>query len=110
MKRSRHLGVYNNSDTDQPFRVAIKRYINDKPHYQNVGYFDTEDAAACVYNIYALCSFGKGAVLNNVEVTDEVELEILEYLSTRPGFLGMIEQATNVMEQENVQIRVNKHE
>jgi hypothetical protein len=109
MKRSKHLGVYHNSDNDKPYRVAIKKYIHNKPSYTNVGYFDQEESAAWVYNVYALTTFGSGATVNKVDLTDEIEAEVETYADTRPGFVHLVTEATRLIEMHGDKIRVNQH-
>ena len=90
--RSKYLGVYNVSEdkvVDGKYRVAIrkKNFIAstpDKPVYDwfNVNQqFKTETAAARVYNAYAISFFGKGAVLNDVTLTDADTAEVLAYFN-----------------------------
>jgi hypothetical protein len=107
--QSVYLGVYDSDKTEKPYRVAIRRFINNKPHYTNVGYFITEETAAWVYNVYALCAFGVGAIINDVEVTDQIEDEIEEYASNRGGFYTMMTEATRVTETHGDKIRINQH-
>jgi hypothetical protein len=106
-ERSRHLGVYYNYDNSKPYRVAIMRRVNGKKTYRNEGYFDHENTAAWVYNIHALCAFGKGAIVNDVDFTNDVEEEMTEYLDHRPAFMDMFEQATEIAEQYKDEIRIN---
>jgi hypothetical protein len=107
--QSRYLGVYNSDREEEPYRVAIRRYINNKPQYTNVGYFKSEITAAWIYNIYALNAFGVGAVINDVEVTHEIEQEIDEYAETRGGFHTLMTEATRVTETHGDKIRINQH-
>jgi hypothetical protein len=107
--QSKYLGVYNNDSKEQPYRVAIRRYINNKPHYTNVGYFALEATAAWIYNVYALCAFGEGAVINDVDVTDEVEHEIEHYAANRGGFHTLMREATRLTETHGDKIRISNH-
>lgn len=105
--RSKHVGVYHNYDNNKPYRVALRRMVNGKPIYRNLGYFQNEGTAAWVYNVHALCAFGKGAVINDIEESNEVEEEMTEYLDHRPAFMDLFEQATEIAEQYKDELRIN---
>jgi hypothetical protein len=107
-ERSRHRGVYHNNDTAQPYRVAIKTYTNGEGTYNNVGYFDLEDTAAWVYNVYALCAFGASAKINDVDVTDEIEEEVEQYARYTQGFKTLMREATRITETHGDKIRTNQ--
>ncbi len=104
--RSKFLGVYNiaaDKVVDGSFRVAIRKKnyalsTPEKPHYDwfNVNQqFQTEEAAARIYNAYAISFFGKGAVLNDVDATPEGTQEVLAYFNAkenRTETLGRIKE------------------
>ncbi len=74
MQRSEYLGVYTipeakRGEDGHSYRVAIK--VKDRKTgkfvWKNMnGTFASEDAAARVYNVYAIAFFGKGAIINAV--------------------------------------------
>lgn len=107
--RSKYLGVYNNKyepiNAVYKYRVSIKRFVNSKAEYTNVGYFKQELAAAYVYNIYALAIFGKGAVINDIQPNAKIEEEVMAYSETRPDFLKMMEDAAFILEVHNKTIK-----
>ena len=112
MERPEYLGVYNNNyaltQEEYPFRVAIKRYINGEAEFTNYGYFQTVETAAYVYNIYALSIFGKGAVINDVEPSVDIELEVAGYCNEHPEFCDTIDQATSVLEAHGQDIKIHR--
>lgn len=86
MARSQFLGVYNVAADKQQdgkaFRVALKikdRKTDEFSWFNAPEHFSTEEAAARVYNVYAVAFFGKGAILNVVEGTDAGDREVLMY-------------------------------
>lgn len=92
--RSKYLGVYNiaaDKVVDGLYRVAIRKKnfqlsTPEKPHYDwfNVNQqFRTEEAAARVYNAYAISFFGKGAVLNEVPATQAGTDEVWAYFQAK---------------------------
>ena len=78
--RSEYLGVYHNTSDESreevPFRVAIKLMRKGVAKWVNLGYVKSERVAARIYNVYAINFFGKGAILNEVDLTPE---EVQEY-------------------------------
>ena len=110
MTRSKYIGVYDNnhipSNKDHPYRMAIKIYRNGNPEYTNHGYFKLEETAAFVYNIYAIGTFGKGAVINDVEFSDEVEKEVELYSDTKEGFQTILNRALTVLDENGTDITV----
>lgn len=111
MSRSKYLGVYDNkhvpSNQEHPYRVAIKRFINGNPEFSNYGYFKLEETAAYIYNIYAIGIFGKGAVINEVAFSDEIEKEIVRYAKEKEGFQSMLDKALVVLEKHGTEITVH---
>ena len=109
--QSKYLGVYNNNyfptKDKYPYRIAVKRFIDDRREYLNFGHAKTEEAAAYIYNVYALTTFGRGAVLNDVEFTPEVELEVEYYSERTPGFKELVEQSLEVLSKHGTEIKVN---
>jgi IS30 family transposase len=77
--RSEYFGVYpNTSDSSKgevPFRAAIKTRRNGKENWINLGYTKTEKVAARVYNMYAICFFGKSAIINDVALNLDEQAE-----------------------------------
>lgn len=111
MERSTYLGVYNNNyhatQEEYPYRVAIKRYVNGKAEYTNHGYFKREDTAAYIYNILALATFGKGAVINDIQSSMSIEEDVLIYCKEHREFEYTIDQATDVAEAYGHEIQVH---
>ena len=112
MERSTYLGVYNNNyhatQEEYPYRVAIKRYVKGIAEYTNKGYLKREDTAAYIYNIYVLSIFGKGAVINDIEPSEEIDKEIREYCKNYPDFGDFIDEATDVLEAYGQDIQIYK--
>ena len=101
--KSKYLGVYRNnyapSRDEFPWRAALKRYVNSKPEYTNIGYTRTEESAGCLYNIFALSTFGKGAIINDIDMTEEIEEEMNELIEHIDGFSEVIERSIAVLEE-----------
>ena len=73
MTRSEYLGVYTipeeKREEGRAYRVALKikdRKTNEFSWFNCPSTFASEEAAAHVYNVYAVTFFGKGAILNAV--------------------------------------------
>ena len=83
--RSDYLGVYNNtsdhSKAEVPFRVAIKLMNQGKPNWTNLGYTKSEAVAARIYNMYAINFFGKGAIINDVDLSLEEKQEFEAFVT-----------------------------
>ena len=111
MKRSKYLGVYHNFDNPYPYRVALKRYVNGKPEYTNHGYFHHERAAAFVFDIHAITTFGAGAVINGVTINDEEQIEVERHKNETPGFmelaLGSLEMLSRLADAGVEHVRQN---
>jgi len=111
MSQSQYIGVYENrhapTQKTKPYRVALKRYVNSKPEYTNIGYFNTEAAAAYVYNIYALNTFGKGAVINKLDITDDIEEELEEFIQEKAGIEVLVERAIELIEAHGHEIKTH---
>lgn len=111
---SRYLGVYDNKYTptqeEFPYRVAIKRFVNGMPEYTNIGYFQREDTAGFIYNVYALTTFGKGAVINDIEMSDQLELEVLDYANNEEGFDRLLIRVDDVLEEHGHLIKVHSYQ
>lgn len=91
--KNNFLGVFEtNPEHDYaksvPFRVALQIVDRDDPDekiWMNAGYLKTENAAARVYNMYAIEHYGKDAILNDVGVPTKVQNEDFNvYLNDRP--------------------------
>lgn len=114
MKRSQYLGVYHNKDETYPYRVAIKRFIYDKgvntttTEYINKGTFKTEESAAFAYNVYAIYEFGPNAVINNVELTPMIEVELETIARIQPDFITVVMRATELAETFKDKIRLQE--
>jgi hypothetical protein len=85
IQRSEYLGVYNNtnenSSAEVPFRVAIKRQFKGQSSWTNLGYCKSEKVAARIYNMYAINFFGKGAILNDIELSHDELVEFNEFVN-----------------------------
>lgn len=91
-QRSEYLGVYNipadKVEEGKTFRVAIKlkdRKTQKFSWFNVRDNFSSEKAAAKVYNAYAISFFGKGAILNHVEGTQEELAEAKTYFAAKPN-------------------------
>ena len=86
--RSEFLGTYNNTKDKTgkiPFRAAIRRGNGDKAIWVNCGYTKSEKVAARIYNMYAICFFGKGAIINDVSLDLEELREFEAFINTKPA-------------------------
>jgi len=112
MERSRYLGVYTNkykpTCKEFPYRVSVKRYSNNVATYTDIGFFKTEETAANIYNIYALDTFGKGAVINDIPLSEETREEMQLYFDNTYGSNEILFHAMQILEKYTTEIQVNK--
>ena len=110
MERSRYLGVYTNkykpTCEEYPYRVAIKQYINGISRYKNIGFFKTEETSANIYNIYALNTFGRGAVINDVELGEETNKEMDLYFKSVVRADELLNKAVRILKEHSDVIKV----
>jgi hypothetical protein len=96
-KRSEYLGVYTNtqdsSKAEVPFRAAIRRGNGEKATWVNLGYTVSEKVAARVYNIYAICFFGKGAIINDINLDLEEMREFEAFINAKPNRRARLDTA-----------------
>lgn len=111
MTKAKYLGVYENrhklTQDALPYRVAIKRYINGEPEYRDIGKFRSAETSAFIFNIYALNTFGKSTVINDVDLTDSMEVEIKEYAQRAPEFSSLVDHAIEIVEQNREALRLH---
>ena len=110
MERSQYRGVYINkykpTCEEFPYRVAIKQYINGTSKYKNIGFFKTEETSANIYNVYALNMFGKGAIINDVELSAETRVEMQAYFDTVWESKEILDKAMRILRKYKDEIQV----
>ena len=98
--RSQFLGVYNNkqesSATEVPFRAAIRRGVGKNATWVNLGYTKTEAVAAKVYNMYAIKFFGKGAIINDLTLTDAEFIEFKTFINDKPKRIDTLAKSRDI--------------
>ena len=111
MERSKYLGVYFNRYEPTrdafPFRAAIKQYTNDGVKFKDLGFFRSEEAAAHVYNVNALVMFGKGAIINDIDMTRDIAVELEEYMSKRRWFKELLSEAAATLQEHGTHLMKN---
>lgn len=111
MPFSKYLGVYENrhvpSNATLPYRVALKRYVNSTPEYTDIGRFKLEESAAFVFNVYSITTFGKGAVINEVDLTEEMEQEIEDFANKTKGFRELVDKVIDIVNKHGTEITVH---
>lgn len=113
MGRSKYLGVYTNkykpTCKEYPYRVSLKRYTDSTPIYTDIGLFKTEETAANIYNIYALHSFGKGAIINDLPLSQETREEMQAFFDSVAHSDELLTQAMKTLKEHGGEIKINHH-
>lgn len=107
-ERSPYIGVYINrykpTRASFPYRAALKKCNDGEYLYEDLGFFRSEEAAAFVYNVNSLCTYGPRAIINHVGLTPETEEELEEYMSKREWFGEMLTRAVQILEEYGPEI------
>lgn len=97
INRSEFLGVYHNKSTpsnvEVPFRAAVRRGNGDTATWVNLGYTKSEKVAAKVYNLYSVCFFGKGAILNDTVLSADETAEFNAFVQAKPKRIERFNEA-----------------
>jgi len=68
--------------------------------------FKTEETSANIYNIYALNMFGRGAIINDVELNAETRIEMQTYFDTVWESEHILNKAKEVLQKHQAVIKV----
>ena len=110
-----YLGVYENryvpTMEEYQYRVAVKVYRDGTSEYFDIGLVDDYELAGAVYNVCALRLIGKRAVLNPIDMDDEVLYQKMkEYSKVNQYFAECIPIAASILEHFKEDIRFADHE